>query len=50
MTKTNVDRQRVLVAMSGGADSSLAAPALVEQGYEVVGATIKTFCYAEVPT
>jgi tRNA-specific 2-thiouridylase len=35
--------------MSGGVDSSLAAATLVEQGYEVVGATIKTFCYAEVP-
>jgi tRNA-specific 2-thiouridylase len=34
--------------MSGGVDSSLAAATLVEQGYEVVGATIKTFCYAEV--
>ncbi len=43
-----MDRQRVLVAMSGGVDSSLAAATLVEQGYEVVGATIKTFCYAEV--
>ena len=41
---------RVLVAMSGGVDSSVAAALLVEQGFEVVGATMKLFCYgADVP-
>jgi tRNA-specific 2-thiouridylase len=41
---------RVLVAMSGGVDSSVAAACLVEEGYEVVGATMKLFCYgSEVP-
>ena len=41
---------RVLVAMSGGVDSSVAAARLVEEGYEVVGATMKLFCYGdEVP-
>lgn len=38
---------RVLVAMSGGVDSSVAAAVLVEQGYEVVGATMKLFCYGD---
>ena len=42
--------ERVLVAMSGGVDSSVAAALLVEQGYDVVGATMKLFCYGdEVP-
>jgi tRNA-specific 2-thiouridylase len=39
--------QTVLVAMSGGVDSSVAAALLVEQGHRVVGVTMKTFCYAE---
>jgi tRNA-uridine 2-sulfurtransferase len=39
--------ERVLVAMSGGVDSSVAAALLVEQGYDVVGATMKLFCHGE---
>ena len=38
-------KERVLVAMSGGVDSSVAAAMLVEQGYDVVGATMKLFCH-----
>ena len=37
----------VLVAMSGGVDSSVAAALLVEQGHRVIGATMKTFCYSD---
>lgn len=36
---------KVLVAMSGGIDSSVAAMMLHEQGYEVVGITMKTWDY-----
>lgn len=39
-------RGRVLVAMSGGVDSSVAAVMLHEQGYEVIGITMKTWDYA----
>lgn len=39
--------RRVLVAMSGGVDSSLAAALLVEQGYDVIGATMKLFCHGD---
>ncbi|MES2965902.1 MAG: tRNA 2-thiouridine(34) synthase MnmA [Bdellovibrionota bacterium] len=38
-------RQRVLVAMSGGVDSSVAAALLVEQGYDCVGVTMQVWDY-----
>jgi tRNA-specific 2-thiouridylase len=39
-------RGKVLVAMSGGIDSTVSALMLHEQGYEVVGITMKTWDYA----
>lgn len=39
---------KVLVAMSGGIDSTVTAVMLHEQGYEVVGITMKTWDYAAV--
>lgn len=41
-------RERVLVGMSGGLDSSVAAALLVEAGYDVIGLTIKTHEYKDV--
>ncbi len=39
------DKKRVLVAMSGGIDSSVAAIKLHQAGYSVVGITMKTWNY-----
>ncbi|MFA5781483.1 MAG: tRNA 2-thiouridine(34) synthase MnmA [Bacteroidales bacterium] len=39
------EKGRVLMAMSGGIDSSIAALLLHEQGYEVIGVTLKTWDY-----
>ena len=40
-----MSKGRVLVAMSGGIDSSITALLLHEQGYDVVGMTMKTWDY-----
>jgi tRNA-uridine 2-sulfurtransferase len=42
------DRSKVLVGMSGGVDSSVAAGLLHEQGYKAIGITIKTYRYEDV--
>jgi tRNA-specific 2-thiouridylase len=38
----------VVIAMSGGVDSSAAAALLVDQGYDVIGVTMKLWDYEEV--
>ena len=39
----NMKKERVLLGMSGGTDSSMAACLLQQQGYEVVGVTFRFF-------
>jgi tRNA-uridine 2-sulfurtransferase len=40
-------RERVIVAMSGGVDSAVAAARLVDQGHDVVGVTLHLWDYPE---
>jgi len=40
------NKGKVLVAMSGGLDSTVAAVMLHQKGYEVIGMTMKTWDYA----
>ena len=45
-----VRKATVLVAMSGGVDSSVAAAILRQAGHTVIGVTMKLWCYAEGPS
>lgn len=46
MKNSGSRKGKVLVAMSGGVDSSVAAALLVDQGYEVIGATMQVWDYS----
>jgi tRNA-specific 2-thiouridylase len=47
---TEPKKKRVVVAMSGGVDSSVAALLLVQQGYEVVGISMRLWSYEQDAT
>ena len=46
--KSENNQKTVVLGMSGGVDSSVCAALLIEQGYTVIGITIKTFNYDDV--
>ena len=45
--KGNPSDHRVVVAMSGGVDSSVTAALLVEAGFDVVGLTMQLYDYGK---
>lgn len=46
--KMQKKHKTVVVGMSGGVDSAVAAALLVKQGYNVIGITIKTYNYEDI--
>jgi len=48
MMREKTKRGKIVVGMSGGVDSSVAAALLQEQGYDVIGVTMKTYSFDDV--
>lgn len=49
MTKNNPHRKTCVLAMSGGVDSSVAAHLLLNEGYNVIGITMKIWNFEDFP-
>lgn len=47
--KSSKNAKKTLVAMSGGVDSSVAAYLLLREGYELIGVTVKTWGFDDLP-
>lgn len=45
----NAKRERIVVAMSGGVDSAVAAARLVDEGHDVIGVTLHLWDYPDDP-
>jgi len=46
--RNQIDNNRIVVAMSGGVDSSVAAALMVERGYQVIGLTLQLYDHGKV--
>ncbi len=49
MDKNSINTDTILVAMSGGVDSAVAAALLKDEGYNLIGVTMKTWGYDDIP-
>jgi tRNA-specific 2-thiouridylase len=49
LANKNSNNDTILVAMSGGVDSAVAAALLKAQGYNLIGVTMKTWGYDDIP-
>jgi len=47
LSPSNAGKERIVVAMSGGVDSAVAAARLHDAGYDVVGVTLHLWDYPE---
>lgn len=50
LQEAEMEQKSVLIGMSGGVDSSVAAALLKEQGYKVIGATMRLWTYSDSDT
>ena len=49
LSTNSSDTEKILVAMSGGVDSAVAAALLKDEGHNLIGVTMKTWGYDDIP-